>query len=90
MSLTLEDLIAKHQEKTPGRPVNPNKLHKREYRERYPLIKEAVLKGVPLWSVISILQKEDGAFEGMKIEPVWQAFRRALKAENIILSKIEK
>ena len=89
MSLTLEDLIAKHAEKS-KRPTCENRLRDRDYRKRYPLVKESVLAGVPLWSVVDILQKEDAALAAKTRDSIWQAFRRALKAENIILSKIEK
>ncbi len=89
MSLTLEDLIAKHAEKS-KRPTCENRLRNREYRNHYPLVRAAVLKGVPLWSVVDILRKEDPSLAEKTRDSVWQAFRRALKAENIILSKIEK
>lgn len=89
MSLTLEDLIAKHAEKS-KRPTCENRLRNREYRNHYPLVKESVLAGVPLWSVVDILQKEDAALAAKTRDAVWQAFRRALEKEGIILSKIEK
>lgn len=87
--MNLEELIARHQEKS-KRPTCPNRLRKREYRDHYALVREGVLKGVPLWSIVDILRGEDPALASKTRDAVWQAFRRALEKENIILSKISK
>lgn len=87
--MNLEELIAKHAEKS-KRPTCPNRLRDRDYRKHYSLVKEAVLKGVPLWSIVDILRGEDPALASKTRDAVWQAFRRALEKEDIILSKIAK
>lgn len=84
--MNLEELIARHREKS-KRPTCENHLRRREYRERYPLVRAAVLKGVPLWSIVDILRKEDPVLAEKTRDAVWQAFRRALKHDNITLSE---
>jgi hypothetical protein len=86
--MKLDELIAHHRAK-----VNPPEefhLRLREYREHYPLIKEAVQQGIPLRSAVTILKDEEGAFRGRNIAAVWQAYRRALKHDQIHLSTDEK
>lgn len=86
--MDLEQLLASHQERT-KRPPCEHRLRNLEYREHYPLIKSAVLKGVPLLAAIKILQEDEAmkAFTGKDPMTVWQAYRRALKKENIHLTE---
>lgn len=89
--MDLEQLIARHKERT-KRPTCPHRLRNLEYRTHYPLIKSAVLKGVPLLAAIKILQEDEAvkAFPGKDLDTVWQAYRRALEKEGIHLTKKPK
>ena len=86
--MDLEQLLARHQERT-KRPPCEHRLRNPEYRHHYPLIKSAVLKGVPLLSAIKILQEDESvkAFAGKDPLTVWQAYRRALEKEHIHLTE---
>lgn len=80
--MTLDQLIEKAQER---KGAGLGKLRDAEYRKHYPLIREAVKRGVPLRSAILILQEEDGAFsKGWKAAHA--AYTRAFKYEGIKLS----
>lgn len=84
--MNLHELIETHRAKT-NRPVSEFRLRDREYRKHYPLIKAAVEEGVPLLSAVTILREKESAFEGKTDQAVWQAYRRALKHDNITLSE---
>lgn len=89
--MNIEDLLAKSQARKQAQTrVFKNNLRDKEYQKYYPLIKEAVLKGVRLGAAISILQAEEGAFNGRTHNSVWQALRRALRKEGIKLSQSKK
>jgi len=54
------------------------------------LIREAVEKRVPLRTAIRIVKDSENAFEGIAINTVWQAYRRALLHDKIKLSEIDR
>ena len=81
------DQLLRHHESRKKRPATAHRLRTRAYQEHYTVVKEAVLQGVPLRSIVTILQEEGGAFPDHTVEAVWQAYRRALKHEGITLSE---
>jgi hypothetical protein len=87
--MNIEELLAKH--KAGKKPkTSPHRLRKKEYQRHYPLIREAVEKRVPLRTAIRIVKDSENAFEGIAINTVWQAYRRALLHDQIKLSEIDR
>jgi hypothetical protein len=85
--MNLSELQTLYQQVRKGPIVNPFGLRKKEYQNHYPLIKEAVLAGLDLMTIIKIIREKEGAFEGATDQAVWQAFSRALKEEKIALKR---
>jgi hypothetical protein len=84
--MKLDQILSRHEARK-KRPAATHRLRTRAYQEHYPVVKEAVLKGVPLRSVVTILKEAGGAFPERTVAAVWQAYRRALKHEGITLSE---
>jgi hypothetical protein len=76
--MNLDELLSRHRAKKERRRPT-NRLRNREYQNHFPLIRDAVANGVPLWSAIEILKADENAFEGKTTQAVWQAYSRALK-----------
>jgi hypothetical protein len=87
--MKLEELLSHHRARK-RRSTESHRLRTRAYREHYDVVKAAVLEGVPLRSVVTILRDEEGAFLDRNINAVWQAYRRALRHEGIVLSEEKK
>jgi hypothetical protein len=92
--MNLEELQSILHRKSEAKEAKPNRL-KRNYRKHYPLVKDAVLSGIPLRTVIMVLQEEESAFAAPEDrdqffsggwQATYQAFRRALKRDNIALT----
>ena len=76
--MNLTDLLEAHKERTTRKkPVH--RFATPEYRTHYPLIRQAVEKGIPLMSVIKILREKEEAFAGKSDKAVHVAYSRALK-----------
>jgi hypothetical protein len=80
--MNLDELLARHQAKKDKTRRKRRLLRNWEYRDYFPLIRDAVANGVPLWSAIEILKADENAFEGKTTQAVWQAYARALKGES--------
>ena len=75
--MNIDQLIAVHAEKT-SRKKPIHHFANQEYRNYYPLIRDAVKKDIPMMSAIKIVREKDSAFQGKTDKAVWQAFNRAL------------
>jgi hypothetical protein len=82
--MNLEELLQKHRDKKPQK-VNLHGLRRKAYQRHYPLIKDAVLNGVPLLAAIKILREDEGAFKGITDAAVWIAYSRALKSDGVTM-----
>lgn len=81
--MDLATLLERHKErKASGYAM----LRRKEYREHYLLVRDAVKSGVPLGTVLRILADDEGAFATKGIDAAWAAFKRALRSEGIVLS----
>jgi hypothetical protein len=79
--MNITDLLEAHKERT-TRKKPSHRFATAEYRTHYPLIRQAVGKGIPLMSVIKILREKEGAFTGKSDKAVHVAYSRAMVADG--------
>jgi len=79
--MNIQQLLDAHAEKS-ARKKPTHRFANQEYRNYYPLIRDAVKKQVPMMAAIKIVREKESAFQGKSDKAVWQAFNRALKHDN--------
>lgn len=88
MNINIEELRESYAAKKNISQSCPFHLRKEEYREHYPLIKQAVQEGMALRTVITIY-RERGAWPDKKAGAIHAAYRRALLFDGIKLGNGE-
>lgn len=85
--MNIEELEAEYEAVKGKRNKCEFGLRKAEYRKYYPVVREGVQKGMMLLTIVRIIRKKEGAFEGDTNEAVRAAYARALNAEGIVIGK---
>jgi hypothetical protein len=75
--MNITDLLEAHKERSASKKPR-HTFATKEYRTHYPLIRQAVEKGIPLMSAIKILREKEEAFTGKSDKAVHVAYSRAM------------